>query len=63
MRHFLQDDVYNIVDDEGKIIFSVTLVPDLPNNQVVIRTKKEVYAGPIDFIAFKEEPLNIEVKE
>lgn len=60
MRHFLKDDVYSIVDDENRVIFSVTLVPDMPNNQVIIKTDKEVYAGPIDFIVFKEEPLKQE---
>lgn len=55
MRHFIQDDTYIIADEEGKIIFQLTLAHDFPNNQVIIRTKDEVYAGPIDFLHFKEE--------
>ena len=55
MRHFIQDDTYIIADEEGKIIFQLTLTHDFPNNQVIIRTKDEVYAGPIDFLHFKEK--------
>jgi hypothetical protein len=53
MRHELFVDRYVIYDDEGKEIFSVELT-DFPNNQIIIKTQKEVFAGPIDFIRFDE---------
>ncbi len=53
MRHELFVDRYVIYDEEGNEIFSVELT-DEPNNQIIIRTNKEVYAGPIDFISFSE---------
>lgn len=53
MRHELFADKYVIYDDKGNEIFSVELT-DEPNNQIVIKTQKEVYAGPIDFISFSE---------
>lgn len=55
MKHFIQDNTYVIVDEKENIIFQLTLTHDLPNNQIIIRTKDEVYAGPIDFLHFKEE--------
>ena len=57
MRHFIQDGTYNIVDEKGKIILQLTLVNELPNNQIILKLPKEVYAGPIEFLAIKEEPL------
>lgn len=57
MRHELFADRYVIYDDKGNEIFSVELT-DLPNNQIVIKTLKEVYAGPIDFISFSENIKN-----
>lgn len=56
MSHEIIDNVYLIYDEEGNVIFSVSLTAK-PNNQIVIRTNKEVYAGPIDFISFNENIL------
>lgn len=53
MRHELLVDKYVIYDDKGNELFSVELTEE-PNNQIIIRTNKEVYAGPIDFISFSE---------
>ena len=53
MRHELFVDRYVIYDEEGNEIFSIELTNE-PNNQIIIRTNKEVYAGPIDFISFNE---------
>ena len=53
MKHEIRDNLYFIYDAEGNIIFSIELTAE-PNNQIVIRTNKEVYAGPIDFISFNE---------
>ena len=55
MRHFIVDNTYVIVDEKENIIFQLTLEHDFPNNQVTIRTNNEVYAGPLNFLHFKEE--------
>lgn len=55
MKHFIQGDTYILVDDNDNIILSINLVPEMPNNQIILRVKDEVYAGPVDFIHFKEE--------
>ena len=54
MSHEIIDNMYFIYDKEGNVIFSVELTAE-PNNQIVIKTPKEVYAGPIDFISFNED--------
>jgi hypothetical protein len=53
MSHEIIDNIYFIYDAEGNVIFQVELTAE-PNNQIVIKTPKEVYAGPIDFISFSE---------
>ena len=53
MSHEIIDNIYFIYDAEGNVIFQIAL-SEQPNNQIVIRTNKEVYAGPIDFISFNE---------
>ena len=53
MRHELFNCRYVIYDDDNNEIFSVELTEE-PNNQIIIKTLKEVYAGPIDFISFSE---------
>ena len=53
MNHEIIDNMYFIYDKNGNVIFSVELTAE-PNNQIVIKTPKEVYAGPIDFISFNE---------
>ena len=53
MSHEIIDNIYFIYDAKGNVIFQVELT-NKPNNQIVIRTNKEVYAGPIDFISFNE---------
>lgn len=53
MTHEIKDNVYVIYDAKNNIIFQVELTNE-PNNQIIIKTSKEVYAGPIDFISFSE---------
>ena len=55
MNHYIQDNIYTIVSDDGDPIFQLALNLNLPNNQVVIETNNEVYAGPLQFLHFKEE--------
>ena len=51
MEHKIVGNDYYIYDNDGVVIFTLSLT-DLPNNQVVIKTNKEVYGGPIDFVSF-----------
>ena len=53
MTHEIIDNMYFIYDKEGNVIFSIESTAK-PNNQIVIRTNKEVYGGPIDFLSFSE---------
>lgn len=39
---------YQVINKDNEIVFSV----HLEDNQIVIETQKEVYAGPIDFLTF-----------
>lgn len=55
MKHFIENNSYKIVDDNNIIILSIDLDVTLPNNQIVIKTNNEVYAGPVNFIKFKED--------
>ena len=51
MTHKIENNTYYIFDDNGAALLKIDLT-EKPNNQVVISTNKEVYAGPIDFITF-----------
>lgn len=53
MKHAISENVYYIYNDDGHVLFSVKIT-DLPGNQIVIYTDKEVYAGPIELISFKD---------
>ena len=57
LSHVIEDEVYHLYDNSGKELISIELT-DLPNNQIIIKTPKEVYAGPIDFISFSENIKN-----
>ncbi len=51
MKHVIIDNVYYLYDNAGNELMHIMLT-DEPNNQVIIKTKKEVFAGPVDFIEF-----------
>ena len=51
MEHFIKDNVYYITVD-GKEVFKLELVNEVPGNQVVISTENEIFAGPINLISF-----------
>lgn len=55
MKHYIHSDTYYLEDDEGNLLLSIKLKNNLPNNQIIVKTKKEVYAGPVDLIYFKED--------
>ena len=51
MKHFIDnDDKYKIVNDNDEELLSIQLTEE-PNNQIVLTTEKEVYAGPIEFLS------------
>lgn len=54
MKHFILGDLYIIIDETGKNILTIKLNNELPNNQIIIETNKEVYSGPIDLINFSK---------
>ena len=45
-----------IIERDGVIIFSVQLDEDPGRGHIIIKTPKEVYAGPVELISFKENP-------
>lgn len=45
---------YEILDDSNNILLSVQLEE---NNQIVIKTDKEVWAGPINLLTFTDNKL------
>jgi hypothetical protein len=53
LSHVIEDNIYHLYSHDGTELISIELT-DLPNNQIVLKTTKEVYAGPIDFISFSE---------
>lgn len=54
MTHIITDNTYIVKDVNGEVLLTITLT-DEPGNQVVIRTKSEVYAGPISLISFNPD--------
>ena len=44
---------YYLLDEDGNVLLKITPL-DMPGNQVIIETEREVYAGPIKFISFNE---------
>lgn len=46
----LDTEQYEILDETGKVIFSVKL----EDNQIVIKTEREVWSGPINLLTFSD---------
>lgn len=63
MKHYIKDNIYTIIDDNEDVLLTCELKPDFPNYQVVIKTKNEVFAGPIDFISFSDYIVSADKKE
>ena len=53
MKHYIKDDTYYILDNNDEIILTIELT-EMPGNQIVLTTAKEVYAGPINLLTFDE---------
>ena len=54
MKHIIKDDIYYLYSDDGSELMNIKLTVE-PNNQVIISTATEVYAGPVSFIKFSED--------
>lgn len=52
MKGYLKGSVYYIEDDSGNVIFSVSPDNTVDGNQIIIETKKERFAGPVDLLSF-----------
>lgn len=55
LKHYIDGNNYKIVNELNNIVLSIELIQDLPGDQIILKTDKEVYAGPIKFIHLKEE--------
>ena len=60
MKHYIKDDIYYL-EDEGQIVLSLKIDKEF-ENQIVITTSKEVYAGPVDYISFYPDVPEEELK-
>lgn len=49
MNHYIEDNVYYLVNKQGDILLKITPT-DLPNNQIELETEKSVFSGPIEFM-------------
>lgn len=56
MKHYIEDNIYYICGSNGERLFKLTLT-DIPGDQVIIETQKEVYSGPINLISFSDSML------
>jgi len=54
MKHIIKDGIYYLYSDTDAELMSITLTSE-PENQVIIKTENEVYAGPVKFIKFSED--------
>lgn len=49
MKQEIKDNIYYLVDEDGKILLEITPT-DLPENQIILTNKTDVYAGPVDLL-------------
>ena len=56
MRHYIKDDAYYVVNDQDEPIFKIVLFDNISGDQLLIATKNEVYAGPVELISFNPNP-------
>ena len=53
MKQEIRENSYYLLDEDGNVLLKVTPT-DMPGNQIIIETEREVYAGPIKFISFSD---------
>ena len=51
MKHLIKDNIYYLYSDDDVELMTIELT-DEPENQIIIKTAHEVYAGPVKFICF-----------
>ena len=54
MYHTIKDNIYYLYSDDGLELMRIKLTTE-PEDQVVISTATEVYAGPVSFIEFSKK--------
>jgi hypothetical protein len=54
MKHVIKDDIYYLYSDDETELLNIKLT-DLPEDQIIITTNSEVYAGPVKFIRFSDD--------
>lgn len=57
LKHYIDGNNYKIVNELNNIVLSIELIQDLPGDQIVLKTDKEVYAGPIELFFNIDENL------
>lgn len=55
MKQEIRENCYYLLDEDGKVLLKITPT-DIPGNQVIIETEREVYAGPVNLISFDTNP-------
>ena len=49
MKQEIKENIYYLKDDQGNVLLKIT-PSEIPGNQVIIETNKEVYSGPINLL-------------
>lgn len=57
LKHYIEGNNYKIVNELNNIVLSIELIQDLPGDQIILKTDKEVYAGPIELFFNIDEDL------
>lgn len=57
LKHYIEGNNYKIVNELNNIVLSIELIQDLPGDQIILKTDKEVYAGPIELFYNIDENL------
>lgn len=57
LKHYIEGNNYKIVNELNNIVLSIKLIQDLPGDQIILKTDKEVYAGPIELFCNIDENL------
>ena len=57
LKHYIEGNNYKIVNELNNMVLSIELIQDLPGDQIILKTDKEVYAGPIELFYNIDENL------
>lgn len=57
LKHYIEGNNYKIINELNNIVLSIELIQDLPGDQIILKTDKEVYAGPIELFYNIDENL------